>query len=669
MRLKRLRRWETLSILGIVISAGILRLQNLNKVFREAIIFDGYDSYYHLRLAEIIVKKGERIVYDSYLNYPYGLKISWLPLYHWIISIPGILIGYTATEVFAVLLPVVMGVVSVVVVYLIAYEVTSNRYIALISSLITATTPKLVFISSVGNSDYHAWNLSLFLISVFFLVKGINTTVKLRRLMFLLSGIFTSVLSLSWLGGSIYTLILALMCVPVIKDGKMDFPEYSLVFLMPAIVSLSLPLSRELFMPYFGIWLYLFLVDFGIKLGLRNTRKRRANAKYDNGADSEDKGIRLKEGKEVEGGKERVQRETIVVSTISLLFVIAIAFLYFLNFPLVRGGLNYILGINPYLPTIAEARSFQVLLMVVESGIFAFLIAVPSAVVYFMRRERGYEMLSLWVISALILTLMQIRFVEVFAPALAIFSGYGVAAVLQASNIPVLDLVSEGKDGKDGKEVGGSKKRKNSKKGKDKSRKRAGKNKEEFEWGKTEIAYTLFIIAFVSSTGIVYSFKGFDISKDWLNALRELREISPKTSYYLSPNEEPEYSVLSWWDYGNWIVYLSERPVVCNNFQAGAKDSATFFATANESVAKEIVRKRGVKYIITDKKMLLGNETIRGKFQAILKIAGYDGDPNQILEVYRRSMLYKLHVEEAKNLEWVRIVSRHGDVKIFEVID
>jgi dolichyl-diphosphooligosaccharide--protein glycosyltransferase len=61
---------------------------------------------------------------------------------------------------------------------------------------------------------------------------------------------------------------------------------------------------------------------------------------------------------------------------------------------------------------------------------------------------------------------------------------------------------------------------------------------------------------------------------DWEETLDWLKDNTPVTSYYQDPVQTPEYGVLSWWDFGNWIIYRSQRPVVTNNFQPGVQDAA-----------------------------------------------------------------------------------------------
>ncbi len=67
-----------------------------------------------------------------------------------------------------------------------------------------------------------------------------------------------------------------------------------------------------------------------------------------------------------------------------------------------------------------------------------------------------------------------------------------------------------------------------------------------------------------------------------------------------SKNHIPTYGIMSWWDYGNYILYLSERPVVANNFQLGAEDSAKFYTSENDTYSYNILDDRRVKYVIVD---------------------------------------------------------------------
>ena len=118
------------------------------------------------------------------------------------------------------------------------------------------------------------------------------------------------------------------------------------------------------------------------------------------------------------------------------------------------------------------------------------------------------------------------------------------------------------------------------------------------------------------------------IAGDWYESLNWLKANTNQTSFYNSPDQRPEYSIMSWWDYGNWIVYQAQRPVVANNFQAGVQDSAKFYLSQNENEATTVMDAHHSKYVITDYEM------IYGKLQAITIWAGKDISDYQIYQDY-----------------------------------
>jgi dolichyl-diphosphooligosaccharide--protein glycosyltransferase len=96
------------------------------------------------------------------------------------------------------------------------------------------------------------------------------------------------------------------------------------------------------------------------------------------------------------------------------------------------------------------------------------------------------------------------------------------------------------------------------------------------------------------------------IAGDWYNSLNWLEKNSNTTSWYDNPNKTAEYGVLSWWDYGNWVLYQAKRPVVSNNFQTGVEDASKFYLSEDENAATAVLDARRTKYVITDYDMLYG---------------------------------------------------------------
>jgi dolichyl-diphosphooligosaccharide--protein glycosyltransferase len=124
--------------------------------------------------------------------------------------------------------------------------------------------------------------------------------------------------------------------------------------------------------------------------------------------------------------------------------------------------------------------------------------------------------------------------------------------------------------------------------------------------GLAVVLLLLLIMPTLSDTIIVAESAPPAVAGDWYQSLIWLKNNSNSTSLYENPTGEGENSVMDWWDYGNWILYISERPVVANNFQAGAEDAAKFYLSESEENATSLLEMRKSKYIMTDYKMIYG---------------------------------------------------------------
>ncbi len=107
----------------------------------------------------------------------------------------------------------------------------------------------------------------------------------------------------------------------------------------------------------------------------------------------------------------------------------------------------------------------------------------------------------------------------------------------------------------------------------------------------------------------------------WLEALHWLNDSTPQPSvdYYRIYQKEGfeypngSYGVLSWWDYGHWILAIGHRMANANPFQQGIgggphhlAGACTFFTALNESYASSIADKLKTRYVITDIEMATG---------------------------------------------------------------
>ncbi|MDO9539452.1 MAG: oligosaccharyl transferase, archaeosortase A system-associated [Methanocalculus sp.] len=135
---------------------------------------------------------------------------------------------------------------------------------------------------------------------------------------------------------------------------------------------------------------------------------------------------------------------------------------------------------------------------------------------------------------------------------------------------------------------------------------------------------------------------GGGMNGDWKAALTWLGANSsdPGVDYYTTyTSQEGEnyeyppgsYGVISWWDYGHWITFVSQRIPVANPFQAGATTAAHFFMETDGEEASSQLDNLGVKYVITDIEMTTG------KFWAMTTWH----DPVNATDPFQKRMLYQ----------------------------
>jgi len=581
-------------LIAILILAALMRLQNLRAFSFK--LPSGYDPFYHLRLAEVIVKSGYRPEFDYYLNYPYGLEIGWLPLFDYILAAPGLLFGFDATVYFSLIFPVLLGVLNTFLIYIIAKRFGDENF-ALLSALVYATIPIAVYTSVTGFADHHVWNIFLVLIAFYLLLRYPP-----------LAGIPLTLLAFSWLGAPIYAAVLALASFLHFDDRKL---LYALpAFLLPAI---SVVISHVVALSFIAIAIFLIL------------------------------GIFVKRFNNL-----RVELGYLAASALALVI------LYFIpvkELSFVKHGISYLTGSDIYLPTIVEARSFDLVGIMFNSGYsLYFLLALISLIIL---RNR---FIQAFFFASFLLSLLQLRFTEILAVPMSLLAGNTLVLIFERTGVIAKEenVVER-------------------KRGRRRSEERRGKKKVDLTF--RDKAVIGICIAILLSPAIIISIKPYEMSEDWHDALMWVKENTEPTSYYLTPDKgKPEYSVLSWWDYGNWIVFVAKRPVVCNNFQAGAVDAARFFTAQNEEDAMKIVEKRGVRYVITSED--LGFRKVsgshRGKFPVMMRIAGFNLDEmssEEFFDFYNSSIFYRLHVENAENLEHFRLVKKFDTVKVFEVCE
>jgi len=127
------------------------------------------------------------------------------------------------------------------------------------------------------------------------------------------------------------------------------------------------------------------------------------------------------------------------------------------------------------------------------------------------------------------------------------------------------------------------------------------------------VGIILFVVVFVPSISAGKALAGspnFVMDEGWYTSLLWLKDNSPDPfgdpdfyyELYQTPFHYPEsaYGVMSWWDYGHFIMQVAHRIPNANPGQAGAVEAGHFFTALNESSANEMADKEGTKYVVID---------------------------------------------------------------------
>jgi len=157
-----------------------------------------------------------------------------------------------------------------------------------------------------------------------------------------------------------------------------------------------------------------------------------------------------------------------------------------------------------------------------------------------------------------------------------------------------------------------------------------------------------------------------NIDKDWYNSMVWMRENTPDPfqewknfagDAYKNPNlpAHSSYGVLSWWDYGHWIIRIGRRVPISSPTHNISSLPAEFLRAQTLEEAESIIEGRGIRYIVLDESL------IGGKFYALLLVE--EKNKEKADELRPTSMAMRIWRGEAKGYE---LINREGTVRIFE---
>jgi dolichyl-diphosphooligosaccharide--protein glycosyltransferase len=581
------KRSKPAEVLAVVLFGFLLRLFAGRSSFTEkGILLPGYDEYYHMRRILYTVNHFPNTLwFDSYLNYPHGLFITWPPLFDQISAALCIVLGQhtkEGVEMISSFVPIFTGILAIVVVYYLVRELFDHR-VALMASFLTALAPNYIQNTMFAATDHHCLEVLLQLTTILFIIMAICRNEK-RYLFACAAGVAMAALAYTWQGADLYLgifLVYAFIRMTLdLKEGRpsTDTATMLLIAFGLALV-LVLPFWNTPWLSPSFLGIAAMLVALSIMFGLSYIMQER-----------------------------KISWTTFPLSILVLAVVFALSTRVFGGLfglgALIQYGLDLIWGggmigkISEAEPLVYDAKTFyEVVFSPLGLNLLISLAGIAASIIYIQRsdggKRQGQLLLLVWAVYTILLTFGQARFLYL--------SMIAMGVLISIFFFWAKDLVDKKLAARTQKAPKG--------------------------WA---IILLLLVISptLTDAVNTVYYAGGTPpaVSGDWQQSLIWLKDNSNTTSYYELPEKAPEYSVMSWWDYGNWITYLAERPVVANNFQAGVEDAAKFYLSESEENATAVLDARGTKYILAD------FDLVYGKLPALTSWANEDINSYMIMK-------------------------------------
>ena len=656
------RRLPPAAIVGIIIAVlcGISLYIRIylpyDHIFVDGLVwFRETDAYYYVRHIENMVHNFPRFnSFDPYVLYPDGGTGLTRPFFAWLVAGISLLVSRGAPtqhtiEVVGAYMPAILGTLTLIPVYFIGKKLF-NRWVGVIAAALVVILPgEFLHRSLLGFTDHHVAEILFSTVCILFLIMAIKRA-REREISFdhilhrdwstitgplvyaLLAGIFLGMYLLTWIGGLLFIFIIFVylviqFIVDHLRHKSTDYlcivgtPLFLIAFLMllPVLGGSSREITYRVAM----------LVAITIPIVLSVISRLMAGRAW-----------------------KPVYYPVVLLGLVG----IGLAALHAINPSL----LEYMLRqFNIFVPGGARLTIMEVQPLLSPTGEFtlqmawanfttSFFISFVSLamLVYVVVKEKSADktLFLVWSMAMLIAILGQRRFGYYYAVNAALLTGY--------FSWKMLDIAGLSKLLAKPKQVAEAVKKfkKREKKIKEKGKPRTFMQPRGVWVRVIVVGIAIFFLVFFPNIGGVKTFvsrpslMGQMLEQGWHSSLLWLRDNSPEPFddpdfyYEIYPPradfEYPEtaYGVMSWWDYGYFIMQISHRIPNSNPMQAGAARAGQFFTTQDENSANELADKFGSKYVMVDSAMATG------KFYAMVEWTGenvsmfqqYYGVPPQV---------------------------------------
>ncbi|HUW44546.1 MAG TPA: oligosaccharyl transferase, archaeosortase A system-associated [Dehalococcoidia bacterium] len=650
------RNLHPIVIVGIILAAlcGISLYIRIALPYDQIFVNDWVwfretDAYYYMRNIEVLVNNFPHFnSFDPYMLYPGGAGVLARPFFPWLIAGIIRLVSWGVPtlhtmEAMGAYMPAILGTLTLIPVYFIG-KVLFNRWVGVISAALVVILPgELLHRSLLGFTDHHVAEVLFSTVCILFLIMAIKrarereisfghfirrdwSTITKPLVYTLLAGVFLGIYLLSWQGGLLFIFIIfAYLVIQFIVDHlrhkSSDYlcivgtPLFLVAFLMllPVLGKSSLDTVYRVAMPV--------VIVVPIVLSIIS---------------------RLMAG--------RALKPFYYPLTLLGLAGIGLVALHAID----PGLFKYMIGqFSIFAPGGAMLTVLEVQPLLFPGGEFTLRIAWANfttsffisfisfaMLIYLVIKEKSADktLFLVWSIIMLMAVLGQRRFGYYYAINAALLTGYFSWKMLDIAGLSKLLAKS--------KEVVEAVKKfkKREKKTREKAKQKTFMQPRGAWVRVIVVGIVIFFLVFLPNILQAKAFGSMPnaiMNEDWYTSCLWLKDNSPEPFddpdfYYelYPPRDEFEYpetayGVMSWWDYGYFIMYISHRIPNSNPGQARAREAGQFFTAQNESSVQEIVDRYDLrtKYVVIDYAM-----ATPAKFYAMAEWAG--SNVSEFYEIY-----------------------------------
>ena len=537
-----------------------------------AVWFQENDPWYHVRVAEAwIANFPHRLTLDPYLQHPGGGGMPLAPFLDLLLALPPALLGLSehAARVWMAFVPALLGAAGVVLVWGLARTVFDRRAALLAAGLIAVEPGGYLVRTLLGFTDHHALEAALTLAVLCALASALRASGRRRLGWSIAAGAALGCYLLGWGGGALLVAVLAVWAaLQSLLEGPRPWGSGLAPVLLPVFVGAGVLVASWLgTTPRFEIQM---LALGGAAAGVVALDALRATA------------ARRGLGRGAFAAASLVAGAAILVAGWLVLFAAAPGVAVDLRYQVLRfvpSGAALTVGEVRPLLLYGDELSWLPAWLTFRTSLFLGLAGMGwCSWLWWRDPRRDLGVVLVWALAMLLATLGQVRFGYYLGPAFALFAAPVCGAILDLSG------AAAGRD--------------------------ASRASRAFYRGVAATVVALLAFAPSAASALVSAGADRTPPERWREAMAWLRRETPEPfgdpSAYLRRTTDAgtrwisDYGVLSWWDYGYWIIGLARRVPVSNPTQLGAREAAALFLETDGDRALRTLDELGARYVVTE---------------------------------------------------------------------